>query len=371
MKRVMIAVVGLSPQVVTEAVYGLAFEGKHVDEIHLLTTRSGRDEIMKHLLSPGDGKLAALCREYDIRLPDCGPHTLHVIRDEAGVELDDIAGQDDNERFLSMCLDLAWRHTGREDCAVIFLVAGGRKTMTSCLTLAAQLYGRPCDRILHVLVTPEFESCRDFWYPPKKSVPLTLRDPNGIPYTRETRYAEVTLVPVPFVSLRDRLDPALYERPRPPAELIAALVRDEEKFLSIDPAAGRLAYGGQECDLAPAQLALYAWFAARKKDCGRKRDTCRDCDQCYVDVQGLLDDTARISAIYQDIPGSRLVEEMSDSGIAALNKENFRSYRAKINARINDAFGPAAARLLGISSTGRNPVRYGIRLDRKRIRLVI
>ena len=370
MRQVMLAVVGLSPQVVTEAVYALACEGREVAEIHLITTRNGRDEIMKHLLAPDDGKLAALCREYGLTPPDCGPHTLHVLRDASGAEVDDIAEAEDNEQLLSLCLELAWKHTRRDDCAVSFLVAGGRKTMTSCLTLAAQLYGRRCDRIYHVLVTPEFESCRDFWFPPKKSAPVTLRDSRGNPYIKESRYAKVNLVPVPFVSLRERLGPDLLDRPRPPAELIASLVREEEKRLEIDLAGGRITYGDQECDLAPAHLALYAWFATVKKDrCPRPNTSCRGCRECFTDVQGVLAASADIRRLYQDIPGSRVVEEMSDSGIAGLSKENFRSYRAKINSRLKKAFGPGPAEPLRIAATDR-PTRYGIELDRKRMRIV-
>jgi len=373
MKLVMLAVVGLSPQVVTEAVYALACEGRQVDEIHLITTRSGRDEIMKQLLSPGDGKLAALCREYNLPLPDCGPHTLHVLTTD-GAEIDDIVTQEDNENLLSLCLELAWKHTAREDRAVCFLVAGGRKTMTSCLTLAAQLYGRPCDRIYHVLVSPEFESCRDFWYPPRESTPITLRDPRGNPYQKESRYAEINLIPLPFVSLRDKMDKSLLARPRPPAELIASLIKEEEKELCVDLSAGRLVYGRQECDLTPAHLALYAWFASRKKDCPRpKRSSCRECVECFCEAAEVVSTFApQIRRFYQLIPGSRLVEEMSRSGIVDLSAENFRSYRAKINAKITQAFGTSAAEKLIISATGRKPdTRYGIRIDRKGIRMVM
>ncbi len=70
MKRVILALVGLSPQVVTEAVYALACEGREVDEIELITTRSGRDEIMKHLLASDQGKLYQLCEEYNLKKPE-------------------------------------------------------------------------------------------------------------------------------------------------------------------------------------------------------------------------------------------------------------------------------------------------------------
>lgn len=372
MKLAMIGVVGLSPQVVTEAVYALAGEGRQVDEIHLITTRSGRDEIMKQLLAPGDGRLAALCREYNLRLPDCGPHTLRVVRGN-DVEIDDIITQDDNENLLALCLDTAWQHTGRDDCAVAFLVAGGRKTMTSCLTLAAQLYGRPCDRIYHVLVSPEFESCRDFWYPPRRSVPVELHDRRGNPYRKESRYASVRLVPVPFVSLRDRLDKTLLEKPRCPAELIASLVRDKGKKLIVDVAENRIVYGNQECDLNPAHMALYAWFVRNKKECAEAESgSCRGCVTCYCDVVDVLEAGRAIRAFYRRVPGSRLVEEMSDTGIAGLTAENFRSYRARINGRLREAFGTAAAEQLAISSVGNRPTtRYGIKIDSDRIRLVM
>ncbi|RKX57645.1 MAG: TIGR02584 family CRISPR-associated protein, partial [Thermodesulfobacteriota bacterium] len=41
--------------------------------------------------------------------------------------------------------------TASKDTAVYFLIAGGRKTMSACLAVAAQFYGRPQDRVYHVL----------------------------------------------------------------------------------------------------------------------------------------------------------------------------------------------------------------------------
>jgi CRISPR-associated protein (TIGR02584 family) len=79
------------------------------------------------------------------------------------------------------------------ESAVFFSIAGGRKSMGACLTIAAQLYRRPQDRLYHVLVSPEFESCRDFFYPPPESRPLTLYYRLGQPYSKETRFARVTL----------------------------------------------------------------------------------------------------------------------------------------------------------------------------------
>lgn len=127
MKNIMLAVVGINPQVITEALYGLYHAGRSVDSIHLITTRAGKDQIFTHLLSPYDGKMAAFMQEYNIdpAAIDCGPHTVHVLKKQSGVEIDDIVDEDDNEILLNTCLKLAFQFTARSDCAVFFLVAGG------------------------------------------------------------------------------------------------------------------------------------------------------------------------------------------------------------------------------------------------------
>ena len=86
--------------------------------------------------------------------------------------------------------------------------------------VAAQLYGRPRDRVFHVLVSAEFESNREFYYPARKSVPIELKDKNGQPYVKETRFARVNLVPIPFVSMRDRLSESVLTEPKDPATRI-------------------------------------------------------------------------------------------------------------------------------------------------------
>jgi CRISPR-associated protein Csx14 len=74
--------------------------------------------------------------------------------------------------------------------------------------------------------------------------------------------------------------------------------------------------------------------------------------------------------MYERIPGGRLIDEMSDSGISALNRENFQSYKSKIRRDLLTAFGQSRVAELEISATGSRPdTRYGIRLDRSRIRM--
>jgi hypothetical protein len=42
-------------------------------------------------------------------------------------------------------------------------------------------------------------------------------DNNGQPFFKETRYAEVNLIHIPFVSIREQLSPDLLKEPKDPA----------------------------------------------------------------------------------------------------------------------------------------------------------
>jgi CRISPR-associated protein Csx14 len=366
LKNILLAVSGLSPQVITEALYALWYQGRPVSRLEIITTRTGKERIFAGLFSPMDGRIDAFLTEFGIA-PDSlefGPHLLHVIKDEAGVEREDIVSAEDNEILLQTCLKTACRLTSDPETAVFFLVAGGRKTMTSCLTLAAQFYGRLQDRIYHVLVTPEFEQCRDFWYPPRTPRDITVRDDKGREHIMSTRYAKIDLISIPFVSVRDRLDPKLISRPISSAELLASMIRDKPPVLTIDLSEGKLSFKGIELDLYPAHLALYAFFAGQKATC-TKALSCQNCTDCYLELCEILNRQEAISRRYHS---TRAVDDMSDSGILALTQENFNSYKSKINSAIIQRYGQGLAADLIIGSVGHRPnIRYGLRIERSNL----
>ena len=62
---------------------------------------------------------------------------------------------------------------------------------------------------------------------------------------------------------------------------------------------------------------------------------------------------------------------MSDTGILGLNAENFNSYKGKIRKDFERGFGAYAAARLAVAAVGRRPdTRYGIGIDRDKIRVV-
>jgi len=373
MKNILLAVTGLSPQVITETLYALHQNNRHVDAIHVITTRDGKEKIFAELFSGGKGHYYKYLDEYRINPAsiDFGHRNIHVITDEHGIEVSDIVRESDNEQLLKKCMDLTFYFTKNPKTAVLFSIAGGRKTMSSCLTLAAQMYGRSQDRLYHILVSPEFESNRNFFYPPEKSQTIELRDNQGQPFFKETRFAQVNLIHIPFVSIRDNLSGDMLREPKDPGTLALSLIKEEVSRLIINLISGKIVYKKMEFDMMPAHLALYAFFAMQKKNCSKEVETCGNCIDCFLDIHTVYEKQKEINNIYKKISGSRPLDEMSDTGIINLSSDNFNTYKAKIKANLLGRFGPYALKDLEIASKGARPnTRYGIMMDKARIGIV-
>jgi CRISPR-associated protein (TIGR02584 family) len=373
MKNILLAVTGLSPQVITETLYALHQNHRQVDAIHVITTREGKEKIYAGLLSGENGQYYRYLKEYHIdpATIDFSHRNIHVIKDGHGNEIPDIVSEADNEQLLKKCLELTFRFTRDPETAIFFSVAGGRKTMSSCLTLAAQMYGRPHDRLYHVLVSPEFESNRDFFYPPKTSRKIELEDQQGQPYFKETRFAQINLIHIPFVSIRDQLSSDLLKEPRDPASLMLSLVKEEVPRLIINLIECKVTYKKQEADMMPARLALYAFFATQKKSCRHDDVSCTGCTDCFLDIQSVFERQDQITTFYKKMAGSRPLSEMSDTGITNLNSDNFNMYKGKIKRDLLNRFGPYALAELEIASMGARPnTCYGILIDKAKIEII-
>ena len=372
MRNVLLAVVGLSPQVITEALFALHQQGKNIDEIHIITTIQGKELIYAQVLPPTAGKYVQYMSDYGMDPSSImfSHETVYTVTDEHGREIDDILTQEDNEQLLKACLNMTYDLTSRHDTVVYFSIAGGRKTMSSCLMTAAQFYARPQDRIYHVIVYPEFENNRDFFYPPRISIPLELKDKNGKTYYKESRYAQVHLIPVPFVSIRDHML-SVDNLPIDPDSLMRLLVRDTVFHLTVDLTASTVEYQGQRIRMMPARLAVYAFFLMEKKRCNLVKTTCSGCTLCYLGISDILQRRHEIAEFYQSITGGRIPGSTSRSGVLDLDVENFNSYKGRIQKDIQNAFGIYAAQELRITPVGKRPnTRYGIGLDREKIRIL-
>ncbi|WP_028325146.1 CRISPR-associated ring nuclease Csm6 [Desulfatirhabdium butyrativorans] len=371
MKGILLAVSGLSPQVITETLYALHQSDRSVDAIHIITTGIGKERIFGTLMAGATGIFYQYLRDYQIDPAsiDFGDHTIHVLHRENGSEIRDIETQEDNEALLAECLKWAHHFTRDPDTAVYFSIAGGRKTMSACLTLAAQFYARSWDRLYHVLVPPIFESSPEFYYPPPQSRFVVLQDQQGRQLKMDSTYGKVTLVPLPFISIRDQLTGNVLDRPLDPGTLMSSLVQDESPRLHVNPMEKKIIYNRVEVDFQPAWMALYLFFIQHKKSCSCNKTCDPSCTDCFLDMQEIIEQTDLIQDLYRRIGTNRSILNYQE-GIGNLNKESFNMHKSRINKAIRKGFGTANAEKIHIDSDGKRPnTRYGIRFSKERIEL--
>uniref|UniRef100_UPI0025FA40C6 CRISPR-associated ring nuclease Csm6 n=1 Tax=uncultured Thiohalocapsa sp. TaxID=768990 RepID=UPI0025FA40C6 len=263
-RRVLLAVAGLSPQIVTETLYALAVgqpterEAFMPTEIRLITTTKGAERAELSLFSRG--WFQRLLDDYALPAVTFGPEQIEVVHGADGSPLADIRTDADNERVADHLTDTVRALTGDPDCALHVSMAGGRKTMGYYAGYALSLFGRPQDRLSHVLVSDPFESSWDFFFPTAYSRVITLRD-NEL---ADTRHAQVTLAEIPFVTLRHGLPEPLLNGQAGFMETIQAAQRAQQPpELILDLQGKRIQAAGQVIAMTPANLAFYAVFARR------------------------------------------------------------------------------------------------------------
>lgn len=359
-RRILLAVTGLSPQIVTETLYALAVCGDPPwlpTEVHLITTATGRREAELNLLADQkpSGELGWFHRlraDYDLPPITFDTDHIHILRDADGVPLDDIRTPVDNERAADFITEIVRGLTLDEQSELHVSIAGGRKTMGYYLGYALSLFGRPQDQLSHVLVSEPFENNREFYYPTPYRRPIAVRR-GATTETHDAQQARVDLARIPFVRLREGLPDALLAGETTFSGTVQVLNRVLGRpSLVIDVTEERLRAGGCEVPMAPADLAFLLWFARRACsglpglrrpfEEGFSRDYSRDYLAEYDRLRGL---NTAIEARYQH----------------GMSTRHFDERLSRLNKSLRVALGRVAAAPYLIEGVGR-PKRYALDL---------
>lgn len=359
-RRILLAVTGLSPQIVTETLYALAAAPDAAflpTEIHLLTTSEGARLAKAALLHPDGGQFNALLADYpQIGRPVFDESGIHVIAGADGTPLPDIRSPEENAAAADAITALVADLTRDENAALHVSIAGGRKTMGFYLGYAFSLYARPQDRLSHVLVSAPFESHPEFFYPPATPRRLATRDGRHI----DTAEACVTLAEIPIVRLRHGLPPALQEGRAGYSETVAAL---QESFapprLHIDLSKRSVRCGSRSISLPPALIAWLAWWAQSALS-GRPMQSWRESD-----AGAFLKIYARVVGIHSEA-FERAQKRLADG----MEKEFFEQNNSKLLRALRERLGPAATPYL-LATEGKRPhTRRGLALPPEAIELL-
>lgn len=372
MKKILLAACGKTPQIITETVYALWEKGQLPDRIRIVTTKAGKEALHNDLLHPEHGIFYKFCAEYgiDAHTIDFSWQNILVPRGAHGLELEDITSEEDSIAFLKTCLEESFALTNNLDDTVYFSIAAGRKTMGASLTLAAQYYGRRQDRLYHVLVHSDYEYSPFFFYPPKIPQTIQLHNSKGEIYYKSTEYAKISLVNIPFFSIREQLSSQKLAKPVLPEELLLGVETTAAPQLIVDVRNLSIQWQGKKLQFQVAWFTLYLFFITKRKRCAAqaKNDV-----EDTIDIVEITQNNQEIASLYHKLSKYIPCKDIpqSDSGILALNAENFRSYRSKVNAKIKKSFGSVNCESIGISTFGKKPdSRYGIVLEPHLIEII-
>ena len=361
-RRILLAVTGLSPQIVTETLYALAVQAQPrwvPTEVHLVTTVEGAERARHSLLSADLAWFARLLADYGLPPIAFTESQIHVLEDAEGAPLPDIRTPADNDQAADQLTELVRRFTADPDTEIHASIAGGRKTMGYYLGYALSLFGRPGDRLSHVLVSEPFESTWDFFYPTPYSRIIQTRDHK----LADTAQARVMLAEIPFVSLRHGMPPGLLEGKSSFGEAVAAARAGlGAPELVIDYGNRIILAGGRPVRLAPALLAFIGWLAGRKQ----RGDPPLPCpledhpDPAYA---------AEYLAEYRAVIGAMGDEERTAARLAkGMDAAFFMEAKSRLHGKLREALG-LGRRPYQVDGSGR-PRRYGLGLEAGQIRFM-
>ena len=205
-RKILVAGMGTSPAVLTNAVWALAHQSEPVvpDEIVVFITKDGKPLIKKELFDGGvwADMLKCLTRdgiEVEGKLM-FGETSIRSIPDAKGNEIYDLRTGEDNLRAADFMLAQLRQYTEDSGVELHVSIAGGRKTMSALLLSCMTLLGREDDKVYHVLLPPEFEGGTEpVFYFSKKGTKYKSRVTGK---TYQGAKVQSELFEVPFVRMR-------------------------------------------------------------------------------------------------------------------------------------------------------------------------
>ncbi len=252
--RILVASLGLSPQVVTETLHALWTDRRWLpDRLVLLATPRAAALARAVLLDPEAGAIAGWGRDWGVP----GAQALAAAAELVVAETD--SGDTDAEAGAIAFAEAAWRVLARlaadPGTELHVSLAGGRKVAAALLAILMSVLGRPQDRLSHVLVQPEAAAGAGLFYPAPAPRPVLAA---GAAVDAAALRVVLFDIPFPRLALGSDAAGAL-------GDFFARLSREARPVrLTVDRAAGRLIWDGRAMPMPPAVAAFVAWLAAEQ-----------------------------------------------------------------------------------------------------------
>ena len=266
-RNILFLVTGMTPQIVAETIWALACDDNAdtqwvPDEVHVLSTQDGLNQIRKRLF---EQKVFEQFKHHYPIIKDVQFNpidSLHVITDADGKALNDLKTPEDNERSADIICETIKAFTSMPDTSVHVSIAGGRKTMGFYAGYALSLYGRAQDAMSHVLVEEKSEKAVNFFYPTPTEHFVSDRDEKDVDNAQE---AQVWLANIPFVRLRSLLGKEIIAQTYNFSQVVQ-LINDSLNPVQVtaNKDTKTITANSQSCKLSSKEFSFYLWFLQRR-----------------------------------------------------------------------------------------------------------
>lgn len=360
-RRVLLAAAGMTPQVITETLFALGHLADPVfpTEVHVVTTTFGRERILLELLGEESPWFLRLYRDYPFPPPLFEPSHIHVIAHN-GAPLRDIRDEAENAAAADAIAAQIRSLTADPECAIHISLAGGRKTMSYFAGAALSLYGRPQDRLSHVLVSDAFEANTQFFYPTPRQRVIYTRDNKPL----DAAEAKVTLADIPFVRLRQWLPEDFLTHHHPFLEAIEhARLALEPQALRVHVPTRAVILGSKSAQAAPAELAFFLWVLRRQRE--RLPVTCPS--DGGAEAEPALEFLMHYNHVQPDsTQGARTARALRNG----MEQSYFLQRRSRWNGFLKERFGLAATPFHIQPEGPRGQSRYGIAATKDQLEII-
>lgn len=344
--RILLAIVGNSPAVVTETLYALTqTEEKPFfpTEINIITNAGNYQNIIDTLLGK-NGKIHQFCNDYKVPEPFFTKHDIYQVISKEGITLEDVTTKEDNEIIANYITSKVRELTINNDTSLHVSIAGGRKTMTYYLGYAMSVFGRVQDLMSHVIIDDIYMS-NEFFYPSLSEKIITSYNGNKFDASK----VKVMLNYLPYLRLRDKLTENFLKD-----DSITFSKLIEASQAKLDPPSvkfkdNKLFFGGlEECvKLSNKELSLYLLILIHHK----KQSGMVAINKLDKNKKELIDE---FNSIYGRISGySEHTSKYLHKGNDPLDQENITSTQSRINRKIKNVLGSSLAETYLIKSSGK------------------
>lgn len=251
--------------------------------------------------------------------------------------------------------------------------------MSFYLGAALQLFGRPWDKLYHVLVTPEFESNPEFFYKPRQDKRVKFRDKEGKIREISTRSAKIYLLELPFIRLGSKLKlnsvsfKELVEEGQSEIEMSQV-----QPNIVLNLSAREIQVGETSVELNPSLMFIYSVLVRQKVTfCPYpERPYCHDCRDCYRELSELFsqDSLKAGRSDFLAIWGGKESKWNDFIGRwkSGLSVETIRQYISKVNKQIETQLNNKSlsdiCRIVALRIYGSS--RYGLKIEKGKIEIV-